>query len=78
MAGAELVRFRRFPGPDEIPQGLVCGIRHPHRRQVTGSVTAREVLGVPAVGLDAIPRLGRHERGRDDVTGHAEFGELPG
>src|SRR6266511_514335 len=77
MTRAELIGLGRFPGPDEIPQGLVCGIGHPHRREIACSVTARELLGVPAVGLDAIPGLRRHERGRDDGAGHAQFGELP-
>jgi len=77
MAGAELVLLRRFSGAHQIAQGLVGGIRDPHRRQIAGAVTPGELLGISAVGLDPIARLDRHEGGGDHVARGAQGDQLP-
>src|SRR5690606_15622364 len=41
------------------------------------AVRASELLGIATVGLDAVSRHLRHERGSDDVAVNAEASELP-
>jgi hypothetical protein len=43
-------------------------IRHPDRRQLTGTVQPRELDRVPTVRLDPLPRLARYQRRRHHVT----------
>jgi len=44
------------PGTDQIAHRLVPGIRHLHRRQLTGPIQPRQTGGVPPICLDAIAR----------------------
>ena len=54
--------------PHQIPQRFMRGIGNPHRRQIAGAITARQLLGIAAIGLDPIARLDRHQRGSDHFT----------
>jgi hypothetical protein len=77
IAGPQLITLGGKPGTYSVAQGLVGRIRHPDRRQIAGSVTARQLLGVAPVGLDAIGGLRRHEVRRDDVAGDPHLAQLP-
>src|SRR6059036_708210 len=77
VPGAQLVLLRGLARTDEISQRFVRGVGHPDRRQIAAAKAAGQALRVAAVRLDAVARLHRHQRGRDDVAGHAERGELP-
>src|SRR3989441_609817 len=77
VAGAELVVLGHLPGPHEVAQGFMGGVGDPDRREIARPVAARELGGVPPVGLHPIARLRRDERGSDDITVDAEPRELP-
>ncbi len=77
MPSLELVLLGRLPRPDKIPQRLMLGIRHPHRREVSRAVAARQLDGVPPVGLHSVARLDRYERRCHDVAVHPHPGQLP-
>src|SRR5262249_43761501 len=46
-------------------------------REVPTAEAARELLGIPAVGLDAVAGLDGYQGGRDDDAGDVELRELP-
>ena len=77
VARPQMVFLRGLPRADEVPQRLVGGIGHPHRRQIARPITARQLQCVPPIGFHPIARLHRHQRRRDDLTAHAEAGQLP-
>jgi hypothetical protein len=49
MPRPKLILLRRLPGADEIAQGFVGRVGHPHRRQVADAITARELQRIPPV-----------------------------
>ena len=53
---------------DQVAQPLLLGRWWRDKAQLAGAVEAHELLGVAAVGLDAVPGAHRHQRGRDDVA----------
>ena len=77
VSGTQLVLFGREPRPYEIPQRLVCGIRDPHRCQVAGTVVARELRRVPAIGFHTVASFHRYQRRRYHLAFHPEFRKLP-
>src|SRR5579864_5447142 len=38
----------------QVAQGLTGSIGNPHRRQITGAITARQFRSVPAIGLHPV------------------------
>ena len=77
MTRFQLVFLGGFPRPHQIPQRLVRSVGHPDRRQFSGAVATRQFLRIPPVRLDPVPGFGRHQAGRDHLTGHAQLRELP-
>ena len=77
MPRLQLIFLGRFARPHQIAQGLMGRIRHPHRRQFAGTVAARQLLRIAAVGLHPISGLGRNQAGRDHLTGNPQLRELP-
>ena len=61
---------------NQIAKSFVRTIRHPHSRQVAGSVQDRQLLRVPPVGLDPLTWLARNERGRRHRATMAQRCEL--
>ena len=51
--------------------------RWPHDSQHLCPCCLGELSGIPTVGLDALSRLDRDQRGRDDIGGDSEFLQLP-
>ena len=77
MARAQLIFLRRLAGADHVPQGLMRGVRDPHRCQVARAVAPRQLLGVAPIRLDTVAGLHRYQGGRDDLAPHTEGGQLP-
>jgi hypothetical protein len=63
LAGALLILASVFARAHQIAQGLMIGIGSPHRRQIAGTITARQLHGVASIGLDTISRLDRIKLG---------------
>ena len=49
----------------EVTQALLCRCRWADEGELAGAIEAHELHGVAAVGLDAVARAHRRERGRD-------------
>ena len=77
MPMAQLIFLGGFAGSHQIAQRLMVRIRNPDRRQFAGAVTARQLLGVPAVGLHPLSGLGGNQGRRDHLTCHTQLRELP-
>ncbi len=77
MAGSELIGLRGLTRAQQISQSFMRRVGDPYGREIAGTMTAREPLGVAAIGLDAVAGLDRHEGRGDDVTGYPQFGQLP-
>lgn len=77
MMCTELVHLGVGTCTDEAPKALMLLVRHPHRPQVARSEKPSELEAVAPVGLDAIARSHRHERGSDDGAVDPECAQLP-
>ena len=55
MLCSQLILLGRLSRPDKIAQCFRAFIRHPHRSQIVGAVTARQLQSIPPVGLYPIP-----------------------
>jgi hypothetical protein len=77
VAVAKLIFLGRLARPHQIAQSLVCGVRNPHRSQLAGAVTSRQLFRIAAVRLHPIPGLARHQRRRNHFARHAQLRELP-
>ena len=77
MPRAQLILFAILARAHQIAQCFVRGIRDPHRCQIASTVATRQLFRIAAVRLDAIAWLGRRQRGRDHLTGHRQFRQLP-
>ena len=76
MSRAQDVLALVLTGPQQVTHGLLGRRRHSDRGELPGAEQARELAGVTTVGLDAVTRSSRGERGRDDGGVHAEGGQL--
>ena len=61
----------------QIPDRLIGGIRHIHRRKVAGTEQAGELFGIPPVGLDFVSGLLRDQRGGHHHAGDPELLQPP-
>lgn len=77
MPRPQLILFRCFPRAHEIPQRLLGGIGHVHRRELAGAITTRELERIAAIRLHAIARFRRDQRRRDHLAGDAKLRQLP-
>ena len=77
MARPQLILLGRFPRADEIAQRFVRRVGHPHRRQVAGAITPRELQRVAPVRLDPIAGFDGHQRRRHHLALHPERRQLP-
>jgi len=62
---------------DQVAQALLLGRRGRDETQLARAIQAHELLGVAAVGLDAIAGAHRHQRRRDHVARDTEAPEQP-
>lgn len=77
MAGGAARRDEVVAAAHEIPEALLLGRRGRDVGERAGAVEHEQLLGVAAVGLDAVARADRHERGGDHVAGDADRREQP-
>jgi hypothetical protein len=63
LAAAPQAVYRRLTGADQIAHRLMRLVRNPHRRQLARPMQLRQIVGVAPVGLDAIARTTRNQRG---------------
>lgn len=73
----EGIFLRRLPRPDQIPQRLVCGIRHPDRRHVACPVTPRQFDRIAPIDRPSITRFDGHQRRSHDLAPHPQRHQLP-
>jgi hypothetical protein len=60
VARTKLILLGGFPRSHQISQRFVRGVGYPNRRQLTGAITTRQLLGVAAIGLHPVTGLGGH------------------
>ncbi len=77
MLRSQLILLGRLSRPDKIAQCFRAFIRHPHRGQITGAVTARQLQSIPPVGLDPVPGLLRNQRRRHHIALDSQLRQLP-
>ena len=66
LAGAVLLLLHLVAGADQIAHGFVLWIGHVDGGQFAGAVEAGQLVGIAAVGLDAVARLARNLGGRHE------------
>ena len=59
----------RLASADQIAHSLMRRIRHPHSRQLTGSMQSRQRHRIPPVGLDPLTQPLRDQRWRNHQAG---------
>ena len=52
-------------------------VRNPDRRQLTGTVAARQFLRIAAVGLHPVSGFGWNQTGSNHLTGNSQLRQLP-
>jgi hypothetical protein len=67
----------RLPGPDQVADGLMNGVRHPYPGQLARPMQPRQRDGVPPVRLDPLARPLRDQGRRDHRAIVAEVADLP-
>jgi hypothetical protein len=73
----QLVSLGRFAGSYQIAQGLVSGIRHPYRGQLSRSITPGQLQRIAPVGLHAISGSHRYQCWRYYFALGAQRRQLP-
>ena len=68
---------RRRASPDQVPHRLMRRIRHPHRRQLSGTAELRTHQRIPPIRLHPISGLDRDQRRRHHGAVVPETEELP-
>jgi hypothetical protein len=66
-----------LPGTRQIPNGLLLHSGNIHRGKVARTHETSQLHGVPAIGLDPIPRLLGNEGGGNYQTGVSFFAQVP-
>ena len=77
MPRSQLILLGRLARPHQIAQRLGACVRNPHRRQIAGSMTARQPLRIPPVRLHPVAGLHRNQRRRDHLALDAQLRQLP-
>src|SRR3954454_9653464 len=62
------VLHSRFPSPHQIANGFVSRVGKPNGRQLGGTMQSGQRERIPTVGLDALARPFRDQRGSEDVA----------
>ena len=77
VTSPQLILLRCFTRTHQIAQRLGALVGNPDRRQIAGSVTARQLLGIAPVGLHTVASLDRDQGRRDHLALHTWFRQLP-
>src|SRR4051812_13471271 len=67
----------RFPSPHQIANGFVSRVGNPNGRQLAGAMQSGQRERIPTIGLDALARPFRDQRGSDDGAVMPEIRDLP-
>src|SRR4051812_48492610 len=71
------IRHRGLTGPHQLPHGLMPRVGHPDPGEFAGAMQPGQGEGIPAIGLDALARPLRDQRGSDDGAVMPEGADLP-
>src|SRR3954462_11173733 len=71
------VRHRGLTGPHQLAHGFMPGVGDPDPGEFAGAMEPGQGDGIPAIGLDALARPLRDQRGSDDGAVMPEGGDLP-
>jgi hypothetical protein len=77
MPGSRLILPGCFAGTHKIAQRFGPLIGDPYRREIPGSVTAHQLLGIPSIRLYPITCLHKHQRGCHNLALDAQLRQLP-
>ena len=77
MTSSQLILLRCFACTHQIAQRLGTCIRNPHCRQITGSVTTRQLLSITPVGLHPVAGLDWYQSWRDHLAPDTQLRQLP-
>ena len=77
MTRTQLILLGCLPGPHQIAQRLRPFVWNPHRRQIAGSVTARQPLGIPPIRLYPVASLHRNQCRRNYLARDSKLRQLP-
>ena len=68
VSGPHQIRAGRFPGPDQVPGGLLLGGGDPHRSELIQAQQLGQVQGIAGVRLDPVPGRPLQLRGGHHLT----------
>ena len=71
------IRHRGLTRPHQLAHGLMPRVGNPDAGQLAGAMQPGQGEGIPAIGLDALARALRDQRGSDDGAVMPESGDLP-
>src|ERR1019366_6712714 len=77
MPRPQLILLGCFAGSNQIPQRFVRRIRHPHRRQLSGSMIPRQLQRIATIRFHPVPALHRHQRRRNHFALRSQRRQLP-
>jgi hypothetical protein len=77
MPCPQLILLGSFARTHQISKRLGAFVRNPHCRQITGSVTARQFLGIAAIGLHAVASFYRDQCRRYHLALDSQLRQLP-
>jgi hypothetical protein len=77
MPRAQLILLGRLPLPDKIAQRLGVFIGNPHRGQISGTVTARQLQRIPPVRLHPVSGFFGTRLGATTAHSTPNCGQLP-
>jgi hypothetical protein len=73
MARTQLIRLGCRARPPQIPARLRYGAWHPYRCQISGSMTAVWIQGIPPISLGPVASLDRSRRRHNNLNGHCRL-----
>jgi hypothetical protein len=68
MPRTQLIPLGGLACPPQIPVRLRSGARYPYRCQISRSVTAYQLQGIPSISLDPVASLDRSQRLRNNLN----------
>jgi len=73
MLRTQLILLRCLVYSHQIHERLGSGGRHPYRCQISGSMTARQIQGIPPISLGPIASLDRSRRRHNNLNDHCRL-----
>ncbi len=69
----QLILLRCLVSSHQIHEHLGSGGRHPYRCQISGSMTARQIQGIPPISLGPVASLDRSRRRHNNLNDHCRL-----